>query len=57
MSGIVPPTGITVYAAVDNLWQALNDTPISTPTACQLQQGCLPLIAHQFLHHIGRPDP
>jgi hypothetical protein len=51
--GIVPPTGITIYAALNNLRQALNDTPISTPTASQLQHECLPLTAHQFLHYVG----
>ena len=48
-SGIVPPAGITIYAAVNNLWQALNDTPISTPTVCQLRHVSLPPTAHQFL--------
>ena len=44
---------MTIHAAVDNLWQALNDTPTSTPTAFQLQHGCLPLTAHQFLSLSG----
>ena len=53
--GIVPLPAITIQAAVDKLWQALNDTPTSTPTACQPQYGCLPLTAHQFLHHVWSP--
>lgn len=52
--GIGPSIGITIRAAVNNLWQALNDTPASIPTTCQLQHWCLLLTAHQFLHHVIR---
>ncbi len=33
--GIAPPTGTTIRAADDDLWQALNDTPISTRSPAQ----------------------
>ena len=50
--GIVPrPPSLcapsTIYGG------APRHLPISTQTACQLQHGCPPLTAHQFLHHVG----